>query len=222
MPRRFIKRHMPDEKTIKEHPHLRKLGTLLHDPNLWHLNRNSVSLAFMVGIFCAFLPIPLQMLLAAFLAILVRSNLPISVGLVWITNPLTMPPIFYFTYQVGLFLLGQPVQDVEMELSMEWLTQGVSQIWLPLLLGSIVCGLVFSMLSYFTIRYLWLWHVGQNWRKRQDRRRQKCSNRKADAGLTDSDQKNSLRNAGARPGITETEHRPNDAEHKSGDDTRKD
>lgn len=161
---------MPDEATIKEHPHLKKLGKFLHDPNLWHLNRNSVSLAFLVGIFCAFLPIPLQMLVAAVLAILIRSNLPISVGLVWITNPLTMPPIFYFAYRVGVYVLDLPAQDFEMELSLDWITQGVSQIWWPLVFGSVLCGVVFSAMSYLAIRYLWLWRVSQDWNKRKAKR----------------------------------------------------
>lgn len=171
MPRRFIKRYLPNESKIKDHPYLSKLGTVIHDPNLWHLNRSSVSLAFLVGIFCALLPIPLQMLVAALLAILIRSNLPISVGLVWITNPLTMPPIFYFTYKVGAWLLDRPVHDWTMEFSMTWLTNGVSQVWWPLLLGSLVCAVVFSVLGYLSVRYLWLWHVGRSWRKRGQRRR---------------------------------------------------
>ena len=172
MPRRIIKRFMPDEAKIKEHPTLGKLGGALHNPNLWHLNRNSVSLAFLVGIFCAFLPIPLQMLVAAVLAILVHSNLPISVGLVWITNPLTMPPIFYFAYLVGNWLLGNPGNDLEFTLTVEWISEQLSQIWWPLLLGSLVCGVVFSVMSYFGIRWLWAWKVGQNWRKRKQQREQ--------------------------------------------------
>jgi len=54
-----------------------------------------------VGLFCAFVPLPIQMLLAAAAAIIFRVNLPISVGLVWITNPVTIPPMFYFCYKVG-------------------------------------------------------------------------------------------------------------------------
>ncbi|OMH25261.1 DUF2062 domain-containing protein [Motiliproteus sp. MSK22-1] len=177
MPRRFIKRHMPNEAKIKEHPHLRKLGKHLHEPNLWHLNRNSVSLAFLVGIFCAFLPIPMQMIVAAVLAILLRCNLPIAIGLVWITNPITMPPIFYFAYRVGSFLLDSPATELEMELSMEWLSQGFSNIWWPLLFGSLVCGVVLSALSCLLIRFLWALHVGHNWRKRSLRRKNNIRNK---------------------------------------------
>ena len=117
MPRRLIKRFMPDPALIREHKSLRFLGTLLHDPNLWHLNRHSVARAMAVGIFAAFIPMPFQMLLAAFLAINVRSNMPISVGLVWLTNPITMPPVFYCTYQLGAWLMNVPARTLPDELT---------------------------------------------------------------------------------------------------------
>ena len=39
---------MPDHKLIREHKHLRIFGSMLHDPNLFHLNRRSVAGAFAV------------------------------------------------------------------------------------------------------------------------------------------------------------------------------
>ncbi|MDH5777262.1 MAG: DUF2062 domain-containing protein, partial [Gammaproteobacteria bacterium] len=82
MPKKFIQRYMPDHDKIRQHPHLNKMfGTLLHDPNLLHLNRRSVSGAFFIGLFMAFVPMPFQMVPAAALAIYFRTNLPISIGL---------------------------------------------------------------------------------------------------------------------------------------------
>ena len=81
MPRHLIKRYMPDPNSIREHKSLRFLGSLLHDPNLWHLNRHSVARAMGIGLFAALMPMPLQMLLAAVLAIWVRANMPIAVSL---------------------------------------------------------------------------------------------------------------------------------------------
>lgn len=160
---------MPDEKKLKKHKYLSWLGSYMHDPNLWHLTRKSVSRAFLVGLFCAFLPIPLQMVVAAVLAILIRSNLAISVGLVWITNPLTMPPIFYFTYLVGNFIIGNPGEAIEFEMTMEWLSASIAHIWWPLLFGSVLCGILFGLIGYFSIQWFWAWHVNRSWRKRNER-----------------------------------------------------
>ena len=79
-----------DLEKIKHEKVLKILGPAILQPNLWHLNRKSVSRAIAIGLFCAFLPIPLQMVLAAFFAIIFAANLPISVILVWITNPITI------------------------------------------------------------------------------------------------------------------------------------
>jgi uncharacterized protein (DUF2062 family) len=165
MPRKLIKKYMPDEKKLKDNKYLGWLGSYIHDPNLWHLTRKSVSRAFLIGLFCAFIPIPLQMLLVAVLAIVIHSNLPISIGLVWLTNPITMPPIFYFTYLVGDFFIGKG-EGVEFEMSMEWLSSSITLIWWPLLFGSILCGLVFGIAGYFLIQWFWAWHVNRSWKKR--------------------------------------------------------
>lgn len=179
MPRKLIKKYMPDEQTLRSHRHLSWLGRHLHDPNLWHLTRKSVARAFLVGIMCAFMPIPGQMIVAAVLAILVSSNLPISIGLVWITNPFTMPPIFYACYRVGIWMLG-----MESGLRHDWswdlatLQAEFASIWWPLLLGSMTCGLVFSILGYIAISRFWIWHVSRSWRKRIQLRRQRSSRSK--------------------------------------------
>jgi uncharacterized protein len=104
MPRRLFKRYMPSPDSIKGNKSLRFLGTLIHDPNLWHLNRHSVARAMAVGLFWAMIPMPMQMLAAAAVAIALRANLPISIGLVWLTNPITMPPVFYCSYKLGAWL----------------------------------------------------------------------------------------------------------------------
>lgn len=170
MPRKLIKRFMPDHRKIREHKYLKFLGTLLHDPNILHLNRRSVAGAFSVGLFMAFMPVPFQMVLAAIGAIVVRVNLPISATLVWITNPLTMPPIFYFAYKVGSWLLSIPTRNIEFQLSIEWLMQELGAIWEPFLLGCLVCGLSFALLGNVFVRLFWRLHVVWNWRERRQRR----------------------------------------------------
>jgi len=157
---------MPDHQEIRDHRHLKFLGTLLHDRNLWHLNRHAVAGACFVGLFVGLIPIPFQMVLAALFAITFQVNLPIAVGLVWITNPLTMPPIFYFAYRVGCWILGQPVGDFNIELSNEWLMTGLSTIWQPLILGSTILGITCGLLGYFGMHILWRRMVILKWKRR--------------------------------------------------------
>lgn len=169
MPKKLIKRFLPDHNTIKNNKHLQIFGDLLHHGNLWHLNRKSVAKAFAVGLFFAFVPVPFQMILAAGIAIIVHANLPLSIALVWITNPFTMPAIFYFCYVVGSWILGASEKKFAFEASWQWVLDSVSTIGPAFLLGCAVLACVFSMIGYFGIQALWRYSVRKEWNKRQDK-----------------------------------------------------
>ena len=46
-----------------------------------------------------------QMLVVFFIALVVRANLPIIVALQWISNPISMGPIYFADYQIGMVFL---------------------------------------------------------------------------------------------------------------------
>ena len=127
MPRQFFKKISPSADTIKKQKCLGFLGKHLHSPMLWHLNRRSVSVAFAIGLFMMWVPFPSQMVYAAVFAILLSANLPISVALVWITNPNTIPPMFYFAYLFGTKILGHTPLDIKFEMTWEWLMTNLSR-----------------------------------------------------------------------------------------------
>ncbi|WP_198263844.1 DUF2062 domain-containing protein [sulfur-oxidizing endosymbiont of Gigantopelta aegis] len=176
MPKRIIKKYMPDHNTIKDHKHLKIFGQLLHDGNLWHFNRRSVSGAFAVGLFCAFIPLPMQMIIAAGIAILVRVNLPISVSLVWLTNPITMPPIFYGAYKIGAFVMGQEAISSEYHLSAKWFSEQLDLIWQPFLLGCLIAGTLSALIAYSSIRLLWRLHIVRHINERRHKRQSRKDN----------------------------------------------
>lgn len=171
MARNLLKRFIPTPAAIKNTPGLHFLGDLLHDPNLFHLNRHSVSVAMFWGLFVAILPIPGQMPVAAAAALLFRCNLPLSVALTWITNPFTMPFFIFITYQMGrLVLQTDPIVLTTPQLSWDWLANEFGHLWKPLLAGSIITGLLFGSLGYLVMQLYWRWHVGYSWKKRQKKR----------------------------------------------------
>ena len=170
MPKKFLRRYLPDPTEVREHPALRPLGVLLNRPEIWHLHRRSVAGATFIGLFCAFLPIPLQMLLAGVLAVASRCHLPIAIALVWITNPLTVAPIFYFCYRLGAWLLNVELEVQSIELSLDWLLDNLRAIGYPLFVGSLVCGWVAGVTGLVVVRVLWRLHVIRRWRERRSRR----------------------------------------------------
>jgi len=66
----------------------------------------AIARGFAVGMFVALTPtVGVQMILGGLFAHFLKGNRAIAAGLAWITNPLTMGPIFYFNYRVGLLFL---------------------------------------------------------------------------------------------------------------------
>lgn len=166
MPRKFLKRIMPDHKVMREHPHLKRFGQRILDPQLWHLNRKRVAMGVALGLFIGLIPFPMQMLIAVPLAILLRANLPFAVMCVWITNPLTVAPIYYFEYKIGAMILEMPIGQYAFSLSWEWFSREFAMIWQPLLLGSLICATLAAIFGVIFVRLAWRLVVIRNWLQR--------------------------------------------------------
>ena len=143
------------------------LSDHLHDPNIWHIHRRSAAAGAAIGMFCAFIPAPVQTIGSAALAILFRVNLPLAVVFSFFSNPITIPPIFYFAYQLGTKLLGLEEKQIEFTFSWDWFSNTLVHIWEPLLLGCFILGSLASMLTYFTIRLIWRISAVNKWEKRR-------------------------------------------------------
>ena len=167
MPKEFLKKVMPSHDTVRNSRCLQVFGTFLHSPNLWHLNRHAVARAFAIGLFWALIPVPFQMVFAAGAAIMWRANFPLSVSLVWLTNPITMPPIFFAAYSMGAWLLGSPPLELPENLNVHWFLHSMAIIWKPLFLGSLLSGFFAGLTGYFLIHYLWRWQTVRKYRARK-------------------------------------------------------
>ncbi len=170
MPKELFKKYLPDPEKLKGHKNLQFLGERLHTPNLWHLTRRSVAMAFAVGLFFAWVPVPGQMALAALGAFYLRGNLPIAVALVWLTNPITMPPLFYFAYHVGAYVLNLPPPTTEFEFTIESVFSGMGEVLHPFLLGCFLIGCISAVIGYLASHWFWRAHVKNKWRRRQEAR----------------------------------------------------
>lgn len=182
MPKELLRRHLPNADEIRANPALRPLRLFLHRSEIWRLNRRTAAGAAFIGLFCAFLPIPLQMLPAAALVLLFRCNLPIAIVLVWISNPVTIAPMFYFTYRLGAWLLDMRIEVDAIDLSLGWIWANLARIGYPLIFGSLICGWVAGVTGFVVVRVLWRLHIIRSWRTRRAARRAAKAAAKAGAG----------------------------------------
>lgn len=171
MPRKLLKKYLPDAETLNKSGRLGFLREHLKDPGLWHLNRRSVSGAVAIGMFMCWVPFPFQMVFAAMLAVYFRVNVVIAASLVWTTNPITIPPMFYAAYRLGSKVLDQTPLPNQMELSAEWLMNKIDEIWLPLTIGSLLFAVVSSLLSFLSVRLIWRFAMIRKWQSRRERQR---------------------------------------------------
>lgn len=146
--------------------HLRRLASkkdkfdhLLEKYNLprsfFNINRKMVSNGFFIGLFWAFIPMPMQMLAVVLTGSIFRFNIIIAFAMVWLSNPLTMPFMYYVEYLTGNFILGMEKKH-EMELTLEWFSNNFDNIFVPLYVGALFYSIFVSVSMYFLINHLWI------------------------------------------------------------------
>ncbi len=171
MPRSSFRRYLPDPQTLRKHRALKPLGKWLQNPQIWHFHRRAVAGAAFIGVFVSFLPMPGHMLIAGAIAIITRCNLPVAVALVWVNNPLTMGPVFFFAYKLGAWLLNSEITVTEVHITLSWLGERLEEVWRPLLLGSLLCAWVAGITAFIIVRVVWRIRVIRRWRERRRARR---------------------------------------------------
>ena len=181
MPRKFFRKYLPDVDTVRSSRLVAPFGSLLHHPNLWHLNRRSVPGAVAIGLFCGLIPGPLQMIGALLLAVPLRQNIPVALLATLYSNPLTIVPLYMLAYGYGQLLLGATQGAMPMEpflwdwTDLAWSLREFAAWGLalgkPLALGLVALGLTLAALGYFGMRLAWRAYVVAAWRARAKRRR---------------------------------------------------
>ena len=142
----ILKKYSPKRENVN----LGWLNKHLTDPELWKWNKKTIAKAFAIGFFCAFLPMPAHTLLAAILAVLFSANILLSILMVWVNNPITMVPIYYFTYKLGASIMGIEM-DPDFEFSFGYLMDNFGVATIALWIGGIVVSIVSAIVGYFSI-----------------------------------------------------------------------
>jgi uncharacterized protein (DUF2062 family) len=180
MANKFIKRYLPDREKVENNRYLKWLGPSLFHPNVWHINRRSIAIGLAIGVFMGLL-IPLaQIPISAFLAVLLRANLPIAITSTLISNPFTFAPLYYLAYRIGSFILGEKkdpaitpdslsIQAEDLGEGLVQWTEKVSELGGPLILGLLILATIGAVIAYFGVMLLWRLQVQLRLRKKRRR-----------------------------------------------------
>ena len=138
------------------------------------VNRRMVTRGVAVGLFWGFIPMPMQMLAVMATTPFLRFNVPIAISMVWLSNPFTMPPMYYVEYLTGNFILGQEgIADIE--LTMEWFKENIGDIFIPLYVGTAFYSVIVTGAIYFLLNWLWIRSVHSEKKERKNGRAKKTS-----------------------------------------------
>jgi len=144
-------------KTLKKTSSHKKLRDFIKKykirPEYLSTNRKMISRGVLIGLFIAFIPMPMQMAAVLLFVPFIRFNVPIALAMCWLSNPITMPPMYYMEYLTGSFLLGIEPEPVQMTL--EWFKDNMGNIFIPLYFGTAMYSIFGSLGAYFLVNYLW-------------------------------------------------------------------
>jgi uncharacterized protein (DUF2062 family) len=129
---------------------------------------HSIALGTAIGMFVGMTPtVGVQMIIVMTIAFLARPlfrfNKVAAVLTVYITNPLTFIPVYWFNYQVGTWFVHSEVTYekfvaiVEFDSHHKWSERALSlvaDLGAPLLIGCLVVATISSLLTYPAMRWL--------------------------------------------------------------------
>lgn len=138
---------------------------------------HKIALGLALGILIGFVPIMgIQMAVVLPFAVLFRANKTAAVGGVWITNPITVIPIYFLNYRVGLIFTPYEslnrayFDDLFTEITASKFLKLGGDVLVPLFVGGIILGVFFGIPTYFVSK----WMVVRYRRRREKRRQRKA------------------------------------------------
>jgi hypothetical protein len=169
--RHWLKRITPDRATLEKLWCLKPFAEIVLDRGCWHFNRHSVTRAFALGLFIAFIPptpLPVHIVTCVIFGMLWRLNLPVLIGTVFLSNPFTWVPQVAGSFWVGAKLLGlDPMPFLHQPRPHHW--GHINQLWEPLFLGALVLGLIAAGCGFVVAQSAWRLRVLHHLRRRRTR-----------------------------------------------------
>lgn len=173
-----LRRWLPTPQLMEAMPGCAWLGRHLRaHPRLWVLHRRGVALGAALGVGIGVFPVPLQMPAAMLAALALRANVAAAAAGTWLSNPLTLAPIWGLSAYLGSFVVPrqlavtspQPLTHGAMDAPATWSAALWGQVtsWGPALLaGFPIAAVLLGLISYGLVYVGWAVLIQRERRRR--------------------------------------------------------
>lgn len=168
--RRWFSHIAPERDAVLSHRWLRPIANRLTPPEVWCFNRRSVARGVALGLFAGFIMPVGQIVLAALFAGAARGNLLVAAVVTLVTNPFTVPPIYYAAYRTGAFVLGHADANANPSVNADRILDIVVSASVPILFGLLLFAITSAIIGFLIVHVAWRVSLRLKWRRRAHRR----------------------------------------------------
>jgi uncharacterized protein len=169
----WMRGHVPTREALEQNRLVRPFAHLVLRSELWRFTRRSVPRGVALGLFVGVM-IPLaHFVVAAFLAVFLRANIPAAMLATFIGFPVIYVALVAIAYRIGEWLLHldamtgiQPLGETMQHTQTDHLLTNLTGAGLDTALGLFVLACLFSAVGYAVSSVAWRWWVARKRRHR--------------------------------------------------------
>ena len=169
----WLKSHVPQRETLEKNRFVRPFAHLIFRSELWRMNRRSVPRGVALGLFVGVMIPFAHFVVAMFVAVFVRANIPAAMAATFIGFPVIYVFLVALAYKIGEWLLHldamtgiQPISETMQHTQTDHLLQQITGAGLDTALGLFVIATVLASVGYVLTSVAWRHWVARKRRHR--------------------------------------------------------
>jgi uncharacterized protein (DUF2062 family) len=169
----WFHRHIPTREQLERNRFIKPFAHRVLHSELWRFTRRSVPRGVALGLFVGTM-IPLaHFVVATFLAVFLRANIPAALIATFVGFPVVYVFIVALAYKIGTWLLHvdasttiQPLTETMEATQTDHLLQQLTGAGLDTAFGLFLIATVLASVGYLATSFLWRWWIGTKRRRR--------------------------------------------------------
>lgn len=169
----WLNSHVPQREALENNRFVRPFAHLIFRSELWRMNRRSVPRGVALGLFVGVMIPFAHFVVAMFVAVFVRANIPAAMAATFIGFPVIYVFLVALAYKIGERLLHldamtgiQPISETMQDTQAHHLLKQLTGAGLDTALGLFLIAAVVALIGYLLTSVAWRYQVARKRRLR--------------------------------------------------------